>query len=72
MNNGLSTSFNTKLSSNTPNDLIAAMGKNGQFIDIVPSQNLVVIRMGEAPNGTLVPIEFNDEMWKKLNSVLNK
>lgn len=60
-----------ELSSNAPNDLFAGMGKNGQFLDIVPSQNLVVIRMGESPDNSLVPIEFHNEMWEKLNSVLN-
>jgi len=64
-------SFSNALAPNAPVDLIAAMGKNGQFIDIVPSQNLVVIRFGEAPNDNLVPIEFHDEMWKKIMGVIN-
>jgi CubicO group peptidase (beta-lactamase class C family) len=69
---GLPASFNMKLSNDAPDDLFAGMGKNGQFVDIVPSQNLVVIRMGEAPSGSLVPIEFHNEMWAKLNTVLNE
>ncbi|HET8886383.1 MAG TPA: serine hydrolase, partial [Salinimicrobium sp.] len=60
---GFSNSFNTPLSENAPTDLYAAMGKNGQFINVVPSKNLVVIRMGEAPGEDLVPIEFHNEMW---------
>ena len=68
---GLSFTLPFELSSNAPEDLFAGMGKNGQFVDIVPSQNLVVIRMGESPDATLVPIEFHNEMWEKLNSVLN-
>lgn len=67
----LSNSFNTSLSSNAPDDLIAGIGKNGQFIEIVPSMNLVVIRMGEAPDESLVPISFHDEMWEKINLVIN-
>ncbi len=69
---GLPTSFNIELSSNAPEDLFAGMGKNGQFVDIVPSQNLVVVRMGEAPDGSLVPVEFHDEMWQKLNTAMDQ
>lgn len=68
---GLTTSFNTSLAPDAPADLFAAMGKNGQFIDIVPSENLVVIRFGEAPDDSLVPVEFHNQLWKKLQTVLN-
>ncbi len=64
-------SFNTSLSENAPNDLIAGMGKNGQFVEIVPSKNLIVIRMGEAPDESLIPITFHNEMWEKINLVIN-
>lgn len=53
-----------------PEDLISAAGKNGQFIDIVPSEQLVMIRMGEAPDGTLVPITFHDKIWQHLSFIL--
>ncbi|MBR9774555.1 MAG: beta-lactamase family protein [Cytophagales bacterium] len=68
---GLPTSFNRDLSVYAPDDLIAGMGKNGQFVEIVPEQNLVVVRMGEAPNDALVPISFHDEMWEKLHLVIS-
>ncbi len=64
---GLPFSFNTSISPNAPTDLFAAMGKNGQFVDVIPSKNMVVIRMGEAPDNALVPVLFHDEMWQKLN-----
>ena len=38
-----------------PNDMIAALGKNGQFINVVPSMKLVFIRMGDAPDNSMVP-----------------
>jgi hypothetical protein len=47
------------------------MGKNGQFIEVVASQNLVVIRMGQAPDNSLVPIFFHDEMWGNINARIN-
>lgn len=65
-------SVNASLAANAPEDLIAGMGKNGQFVEVIPSQNLVVIRMGEAPDNALVPILFHDEMWEKISLVLNQ
>jgi CubicO group peptidase (beta-lactamase class C family) len=66
----LPTSFNLPLSQHAPEDMYAGMGKNGQFVNIVPSLDLVVVRMGEAPDGALVPIVFHDEMWKMLQLVI--
>ncbi len=66
---GISFPFNIDIAPKAPSDLFAAMGKNGQFIDIVPSQNLVVVRMGEAPGDALVPVEFHDDMWEILGRV---
>jgi hypothetical protein len=28
--------------------------------------------MGEAPDEALVPIQFHNEMWQKLNAVINE
>ncbi|MGL5888466.1 MAG: serine hydrolase, partial [Bacteroidia bacterium] len=50
-----------------PNDMYSALGKNGQFIDVVPSQNIVLIRMGNTPFSNLdVPFLLNDTIWQKL------
>ena len=56
----LSNSFNISMSDNAPTDLFAAMGKNGQFVEVIPSKNIVVIRMLIVP---LVPFTFHNEMW---------
>lgn len=68
---GLPTSFNISLSSSAPSDLFAAMGKNGQFIDVVPSENIVVVRMGEAPDNALVSVTFHNDMWAKIIALIN-
>ena len=62
--------FQQKLCQNAPDDMFAAIGKNGQFINVVPSQNLVFIRMGNAPDASEVPFTFNDTIWAKLNLVI--
>jgi CubicO group peptidase (beta-lactamase class C family) len=59
--------FKGQISPNAPFDMFAAMGKNGQFINVVPSQNLVWVRMGEAPDNLEVPFLLNDQIWQRIN-----
>lgn len=54
---------------NAPSDMISGLGKNGQFVNVVPSQNLVLIRMGEEPSGSLVPFLMNDKIWEYMNAL---
>lgn len=54
---------------NAPADVIAAMGKDGQFLNVVPSQNLVWIRMGEEPTNSLVPFLLNNDIWQYINNL---
>jgi CubicO group peptidase (beta-lactamase class C family) len=61
--------FNGTMNPNAPNDMIAAMGKDGQFLNVVPSQNLVWVRMGEAPDGLPVPYLLNDAIWSYINQL---
>ncbi len=57
---------------NAPADMFAALGKNGQIINVVPSKGLVVVRMGDAPGTSyFVPNSYNDSIWLWLNPVLN-
>ena len=43
---GITIPMEASLASNAPEDLIAGMDKNGQYLDVIPSRNLVIIRMG--------------------------
>lgn len=52
-----------------PADTYAALGKNGQFINIVPSENLVWVRMGEEPTSTMVPYMLNNKIWQYINEL---
>ncbi len=53
-----------------PDDMISALGKNGQYLNVVPSTGLVVVRMGEAPGtGIEVPVVFNNDIWLKINEL---
>jgi len=62
--------FNGSWAPNAPTDMYAALGKNGQILNIVPSQNLIVLRMGNAPDAGDVAFLLNDTIWQKLNAVM--
>jgi hypothetical protein len=68
---GLPSIYSKSLAENAPSDLIGALGKNGQFIDVIPSKNMVVIRMGDAGlDGSAAAINFHNEMWAKINAIV--
>ena len=57
---------------NAPNDLIAGLGLNDQKLYVVPSQNLVIIRMGDdAGDAQAGPSSFDNLLWEKINAVIN-
>ena len=55
-----------------PNDTFMALGKNDQKIYVVPSKNMVIIRMGDAADDVNLALsDFDETLWKKI-SVLYK
>lgn len=62
-------SFSGSLSPDAPADMYSALGKNGQIINVVPSQNLVMVRMGDGDNTTLVGTQYNDSIWIRINDL---
>lgn len=67
---GFQFSFPGPINPNGPSDLIMALGKNGQMLNVVPSMNLVYLRMGNAPASGDVPIALNDSVWGLLNQIM--
>lgn len=67
---GLQFNFPGWLNPSAPQDLLMALGKNGQLVNVVPSKNLVFIRMGNNPDNSDVPFFFNDTIWQKLNLLM--
>jgi CubicO group peptidase (beta-lactamase class C family) len=63
--------FNGPLFPDAPDDMFAAMGKNGQLINVVPGLGTVFIRMGNNPEGSndISPI-FNNAIWQLLNNLM--
>lgn len=62
--------FPGTLMSNAPINTIMALGKNGQFLNVVPNTGIVWLRMGEAPTSNL-PVDFilNNQIWEKINAL---
>ena len=64
--------FSGELIPNAPDDMFAALGKNDEKIDIVPSKNLVIIRMGEAADNLNFGLsDFDNVLWQKINALIN-
>ena len=64
--------FNGELIPNAPTDMFCALGKNDQKIYIVPSKDLVIVRMGEAANSDNFGLSsFDDDLWEKINLVID-
>lgn len=62
--------FNGAIIPNAPFDMYAALGKNDQKIYIVPSQNMVVVRMGQSAYSSSLAITiFDNELWQKINEL---
>ena len=62
--------FPGPLMPNAPSDAVAALGRDGQILFVVPSLELVVVRMGKSPASVPVPWLLADELWKRLNRML--
>jgi CubicO group peptidase (beta-lactamase class C family) len=61
----------TNLVPSAPSDMYCALGKNDQKIYVVPSQNLVVIRMGDKAGTTSLNAlsNFDNEVWQRINAL---
>ncbi len=71
---GSQTIYQGSLVPNAPSDMYAAMGANDQRIYVIPSKNMVVVRMGNASdlsNTNSVVSIFDNALWGKLNAVIN-
>ncbi len=53
-----------------PDDMISGIGKNGQYVSVVLSMNIVLVRVGENPDSVPVPFLFLNDIWSALNDVI--
>ncbi len=65
--------FTGPLMPHAPPDMIAALGKNGQILNIVPSRRMILVRMGNAPDSSAeVTVAFNDQIWQYLTAIIGR
>jgi CubicO group peptidase (beta-lactamase class C family) len=66
----LTVTFPGELFPDAPTDMFSALGKNDQKIYVVPSMDLVVVRMGNSAGpAAAAASSFDNELWIKLNKV---
>lgn len=68
---GSETSYTGKLIATAPDDLIAGLGAFDQKLYVVPSQQLVVVRLGDdAGENNLASSSFDAQLWEKLSAYI--
>jgi len=68
---GFQTVFNTSLAPAAPADMLMALGKDDKKIYVVPSLDVVVVRLGDnAGTSTLGPSSFDNELWTRLKPAM--
>ncbi|MEN8885860.1 MAG: serine hydrolase [Winogradskyella sp.] len=64
--------FTGSLIPNAPSDMYAALGRDDQKIYVVPSKDLVIVRMGNAANDQNFALSnFDNELWSYINAFIN-
>lgn len=53
-----------------PSDMVCGMGLNGQYVCVIPSMDMVLVRMGDNPDQSLVPIAYLNDIWQFLNKII--
>lgn len=62
--------FPGMLMPDAPPDMVCGLGKNDQLLNVVPSMNMVVVRMGNpAYTSQSVAINFNNQVWQYINQL---
>ncbi len=65
--------FEGTLIPNAPDDLFAGLGANDQKLYVVPSKDLVVVRLGNsAESDILGPSGFDNDLWERINELMSE
>jgi len=63
--------FNGFMAPDAPADMIMALGKDDKKIYVIPSLNIVAVRLGDAAgNLTLGPSSFDNEFWQRMKQAI--
>jgi CubicO group peptidase (beta-lactamase class C family) len=62
--------FNGPAMPDAPDDMVAALGKNGQILNVSSSTGFTVVRMGNLPTqNVFVPNVYNNQIWQYINDL---
>jgi CubicO group peptidase (beta-lactamase class C family) len=67
---GLQNKIPGSFSPNAPSDMVCGLGRDGQYVCVIPSMDLVLVRMGLNPDQSLVPFLYLDDIWKILKNII--
>jgi CubicO group peptidase (beta-lactamase class C family) len=71
MQPGIDFTFNGRIVSNADDNMFMAAGKNDQRIYIDRKNGLVVVRMGEAADESVLALSgFDNQLWEKINNLV--
>ena len=66
------TSISGELIPEAPDELIAGLGAFDQKLYLIPSERLVIVRLGDdAGESQLGPSSFDNQLWEKLNAYID-
>ncbi|MGB3545884.1 MAG: serine hydrolase domain-containing protein, partial [Saprospiraceae bacterium] len=67
---GTTLSFNDNIIPNAPADMVCGLGRNSQYVCVIPSKNMVLVRMGDDPDESPVPLTFLNDICGVLNNII--
>lgn len=68
---GFTQVFPGSFAPDTPKEMFSGLGLNGQIVSVWPDENIIVVRMGNAPGAESVPFQLLNEIWKRLERVID-
>ncbi len=67
---GFDAQINGMIVPNAPADMIAGVGKDGQYVCVVPSMDLVLVRLGEGSDNVKLPFTLLNAIWGEVQNIL--
>ncbi len=61
--------FDGPLAPSAPEDLVMAAGAQGQFISVVPSQGLIMVRQGDFSEPDRAPLDLHAAIWAHISAL---
>ncbi len=67
---GFTQGFPGSFAPDVPNGVYPDLGLNGQVVVVWAEKNIVIVRMGDAPDTGAVPFQLLNEIWTRLEPIL--